>query len=289
LATEALALTGTASEPVPTVTLFNTENVSLIRPRVNLGGVLVDQVDFDSAVDRIERFVTSGGAHQIATVNLDFVAIARRRPEFMEVLNQVDLAVPDGMPLVWLSRLTGTALTERVAGVELFGACCEIAAEQQLGIFLLGAADGVAEEAGKNLQELYPGLRIVGSYSPSLGALSEEEDDYIVELIQQAQPHFLFVALGAPRQDVWIREHMSRLHVPVSMGVGCVFDIYAGAVKRAPKWMQQFGLEWAFRLAQEPARLWRRYLVDDLPTFAAVMLSTRATKPAPAPTLAAEA
>lgn len=287
MATEALALTGTASEPLPTVTLFNTENVSLIRPRVNLGGVMVDQVDFDSAVDRVERFLTSGGSHQIATVNLDFVSIARRRPEFMDMLNQVDLAVPDGMPLVWLSRYTGTPLTERVAGVELFGACCEIAAEQGLGVFFLGAAEGVAEEAARNLQAIYPGLNVVGTYSPSKGSLSDEEDEYIVQLIQEAQPHFLFVALGAPRQDVWIREHMSRLHVPVSMGVGCVFDIYAGAVKRAPRWMQQLGLEWAFRLVQEPARLWRRYLIDDLPTFAAVMLATRGAKPTP--TLAAEA
>jgi N-acetylglucosaminyldiphosphoundecaprenol N-acetyl-beta-D-mannosaminyltransferase len=287
LATEALALTGTASEPLSTLTLFNTENVSLIRPRVDIGGVMVDQVDFDGAVDRIERFLTSGGSHQIATVNLDFVSIARRKPEFMEVLNQVDLAVPDGMPLVWLSRFTGTPLTERVAGVELFGACCDIAAEQRLGVFLLGAADGVAEEAARNLQSMYPGLNVVGTYSPSHGSLSEEEDEHIVSLIQEAQPHFLFVALGAPRQDIWIREHISRLHVPVAMGVGCVFDIYAGSVKRAPRWMQQLGMEWAFRLAQEPARLWRRYLIDDLPTFAAVMLATRGAKATPG--LAAEA
>jgi N-acetylglucosaminyldiphosphoundecaprenol N-acetyl-beta-D-mannosaminyltransferase len=271
------------------VTLFNTENVSLIRPRLNLGGVLVDQVDFDSAVDRIERLVRSGGSHQIATVNLDFLAIARRKPEFMETLNQSDLAVPDGMPLVWLSRWTGSPLTERVAGVELFGACCEIAAQDGLGVFLLGAADGVAEQAGKNLQELYPGLRIVGSYAPAHGPLTPEEDERIVEMVLAAKPDFLFVALGAPRQDLWIREHINRLHVPVSMGVGCVFDIYAGNIKRAPKWMQQFGLEWAFRLGQEPARLWRRYLIDDIPTFAAVMLETRGEKASASGSLAAEA
>jgi N-acetylglucosaminyldiphosphoundecaprenol N-acetyl-beta-D-mannosaminyltransferase len=271
------------------VTLFDTENISLIRPRLNLGGVFVDQVDFDSAVARIERLVRSGGSHQIATVNLDFLSIARRMPEFMQTLNQADLAVPDGMPLVWLSRWTGTPLTERVAGVELFGACCEIAAQDGLGVFLLGAADGVAEQAGKRLQELYPGLRIVGTYAPAHGPITPEEDEHIVEMVQAAKPDFLFVALGAPRQDLWIREHISCLQVPVSMGVGCVFDIYAGAVKRAPKWMQRLGLEWTFRLAQEPARLWRRYLVDDLPTFAAVMLETRGDKASTGGSLAAEA
>ena len=277
MALEALVRTGSpAYEPealsFPTL---NGEAVSSPRPRVQVGGVLVDQVDLDGAVERIERLVRSPGAHQIVTVNLDFLSIARRNATFMDTLNQADLAVADGMPLVWLSRWQGTPLTQRIAGVELFAACCEVAAGDGRSVFLLGAAPGVADEVRAKLEQRYPGLQVVGAYAPPVGQLTQQEDDRIVAMIRQVAPHFLFVALGAPRQDLWIRAHLSELHVPVSMGVGCVFDLYAGAVKRAPSWMQRMGLEWAFRLGQEPARLWRRYLVDDLPTLAQLMLSSR--------------
>ncbi|MCC6178388.1 MAG: WecB/TagA/CpsF family glycosyltransferase [Chloroflexi bacterium] len=237
-----------------------------LRPRLDLCGVLVDRIDRAGALDRIAEFLESGRPHQIVTVNLDFLYLAERNAEFRETLNAADLAVADGMPIVWTSHLSGTPLPGRVTGVELVDASCRLAAQKGAGVFLLGGAPDVSEIAVVQARERYPGLQVSG-YAPPIGPIGPDEDDRIVEMILRASPGFLFVALGAPRQDLWIRAHRERLGVPVAMGVGCVVDLLAGAVQRAPAWMQSTGLEWSFRLFQEPGRLWRRYLVDDLPMF----------------------
>lgn len=244
------------------------------RPRVDLGGTLIDQVDRAAAVDRIRQFLQAGMSHQVVTLNLDFLSIASRDLRFQQIINNAHLAVPDGMPLVWLSRLKGQPLSERVTGVDLVDDCCRIAAETGVSVFLLGAAPGVADKAARELERRHAGLRIAGTYSPPIGELSARENAHIVQLVRDAAPGFLFVALGAPRQDLWIHDHLAQLGVPVSMGVGCVLDLLAGAVTRAPVWMQDAGLEWAYRLAQEPGRLWRRYLLKDVPTLARLALSS---------------
>ncbi|HLZ31284.1 MAG TPA: WecB/TagA/CpsF family glycosyltransferase [Chloroflexota bacterium] len=240
---------------------------------MDLGGVLIDQIDLAGAVERIHHFARSGQPHQVVTVNLDFLSIAERDPEFRTTLNVADLAVADGMPLVWLSRMRGQPVPERVAGVELVTESCRLAAELGQGVFLLGAAPGVADAAGCKLQALYPDLRIAGAYSPPIGPLSRRENQRIVDMVRLSKAAFLFVALGAPRQDLWIREHQPQLQMPVAMGVGCVLDLLAGATSRAPRWMQRAGLEWAYRLSREPQRLWRRYLVNDLPMLARLVFA----------------
>jgi N-acetylglucosaminyldiphosphoundecaprenol N-acetyl-beta-D-mannosaminyltransferase len=207
------------------------------------------------------------------TANLDFLTIAERDQEFRQTINSADLAVADGMPLVWLSRLRGQPLPERVTGVDLVDACCELAAAAGQGVFLLGAGPGVAQAAAERLQERHPDLRIVGMITPPMGPLKRKENARIVRTIQDAAPGFLFVALGAPRQDLWIRTHLEELNVPVAMGVGCVFDLLAGVSNRAPAWMQSAGLEWLYRLVREPRRLWRRYLMNDLPLFGRLLFS----------------
>jgi N-acetylglucosaminyldiphosphoundecaprenol N-acetyl-beta-D-mannosaminyltransferase len=238
-----------------------------MRRRVDLGGVLIDQVDLPSAIDRIRGFLGSGRLNQMVTVNLDFVAIARRDESFRETLNAAELAVADGMPLVWVSRLTSSPVPARITGNDLVDECCRLAVETNTSIFLLGAAPGIADIAGKRLMERFPGLRVAGVYAPPFGPLTSAENEKILHRIHEARPDFLFVALGAPQQDVWIRANRDRLNVPVCMGVGGVFDLLAGVLARAPGWMQHSGLEWLFRLAQEPGRLWKRYIVDDLPVF----------------------
>jgi N-acetylglucosaminyldiphosphoundecaprenol N-acetyl-beta-D-mannosaminyltransferase len=235
-----------------------------IRERVNLNGMLIDQIDRVRTLPLLRQFLRDGVTRQVVTVNLDFLAIAARQEQFRETINRADLAVADGMPLIWLSRLLGEPLPERVTGNEIVDQCCGLAAERQSGVFLLGAAPSVAHRAARTLLKRYPGLEIAGVYSPPFGPLGEAENERVLTTIRRAAPEFLFVALGAPRQDFWIAEHRKLLRVPVSMGVGCVLDILAGAVSRAPIWMQQAGLEWTYRLAQEPRRLWRRYLVNDL-------------------------
>jgi N-acetylglucosaminyldiphosphoundecaprenol N-acetyl-beta-D-mannosaminyltransferase len=131
-------------------------------------------------------------------------------------------------------------------------------------VFFLGGTPSVAAIAAERVRAQYPGLA-VSHYAPPFGPLTPEENGRIVEMVQRARPGFLFVALGAPRQDLWIRDHRDQLQVPVAMGVGCVVDLLAGVVRRAPAWMQATGFEWSYRLMQEPRRLWRRYLLDDLP------------------------
>ena len=270
MATEALVI-----EPTPALQLsVATGIIEPRRQRVELGGTLIDRVDRAAAVDRIRHLLSSGTSHQIVTVNLDFLSIAARNVRFQQTINAADLAVPDGMPLVWLSRLKGQPMTERVTGVDLVDDCCQIAAEAGVGVFLLGAAPGVADEAAIELERRHPGLRVVGTYSPPIGELDAREDTEMVQRVRDAAPGFLFVALGAPRQDLWIRDHLAQLQVPVSMGIGCVLDLLAGSVTRAPVWMQRAGLEWAYRLANEPGRLWRRYLLKDLPTLARLVLDT---------------
>ena len=261
---------------------------TVARDRVELGGVLIDRVDASEAVDRLREFLLDGETHQVVTVNLDFLSIAQRDVRFRSTLNASDLAVADGMPLVWASRLRGESLPERVAGVDLVFESCRLAAEEDRGVFLLGAAPGVAEAAASKLQETFPGLQIAGTYSPPMGPMSRKENARILRMIQDTRPGFLFVALGAPRQDLWIRENRVFLNVPVAMGVGCVFDVLAGDVDRAPRWMQRSGLEWAYRLCQEPSRLWRRYLVNDTRMMFRLVfesaLAQRAEQPLAVPT-----
>lgn len=243
-----------------------------LRQRVDLGDVLIDRIDLEEAVTAIRAFLTMERTHQIVTVNLDFLSIAHRDRRFRDLINHADMAVADGMPLVWVSRIKGEPLPRRLTGVELVHECCRIAAEEERQVFLLGAGAGVAEAAGRTLEQHYPGLRVVGAYSPPFRELTEDEDTALISMINEKQPDFLFVALGAPRQDLWIHQHSASVLAPVAMGVGCVLDLYAGKVNRAPSWMQQAGLEWTYRLGQEPGRLWKRYLVDDIPMLARLTL-----------------
>jgi N-acetylglucosaminyldiphosphoundecaprenol N-acetyl-beta-D-mannosaminyltransferase len=244
------------------------------RRRVEVGDVLVDQISLEGAVDRIRAFLLAGVARQVVTVNMDFLSIASRDAAFRETINQADLAVADGMPLVWLSRMHGEALPERVAGVELVDGACRLAAELGQGVYLLGARPGVADAAARELQAGHPGLQIAGTYAPPHRPLTADEDDRMTQRIRDTSPGLLLVALGAPRQDLWIRSHKANLGVRVAMGVGCTFDVLAGTLERAPGWMQRAGMEWAFRLGHEPGRLWRRYLVRDLPVFTRLLISS---------------
>lgn len=250
------------------------------RQRVDLSGVLVDRVDAKAATTILERFISDGGRHQIVTVNTDFARLAQRDPGFRAILNRADLAVADGMPIVWLSRLLRDPLPARIAGIELLEESCRLAALQGIGVFLLGAAPGVAASAARTLESRHPGLRVAGTYSPPYGRWSAAEESQVVGAIRDAGRCVLFVAFGAPRQDEFIAAHLGEIDAAIAMGVGCAFDIIIGAKRRAPAWVQRSGLEWLWRLAQEPRRLAGRYLLQDAPlvirlAFAAVRASRR--------------
>lgn len=235
-----------------------------------MGGVSVDRLDRTGAAAKIDRFLQDGGGHQIVTVNTDFARLADKDPVYRDLLNRADLAVADGMPLVWLSRLLRSPLPERVAGIDLVDDCCRLAAGRDIPVFLLGAGPGIAPAAARALVARHPRLRIAGTLTPPYAPASADADAEMARQVRSAGPCVLFVAFGAPRQDRFIAEQLPYLDTPVAMGVGGTFDILAGAIPRAPGWMQRTGLEWAWRLAQEPGRLWRRYLLQDLPFLAKV-------------------
>jgi N-acetylglucosaminyldiphosphoundecaprenol N-acetyl-beta-D-mannosaminyltransferase len=239
----------------------------LVRDRVNLLGTRIDRIKLGALETWLESFMQSGRPHQIITANLDFIAIARRQPAFAELIEGADLVVCDGKPLQWASRLQGEPIPARVTGMELVLRTALLSVERGYRIFFLGAAPGVAERAADALQVMMPGVVIAGSYSPPLGPIDEEENARMVEHVRAARPDALFVALGAPRQDYWIQQNLSATGVPLCAGIGGVFNFLAGEMRRAPDWMQRAGFEWAYRLMQEPSRLWRRYLVEDLPLF----------------------
>ncbi len=250
------------------------------RRRVSFGGVLVDRDDRSTALARLASFVGCGREHQVVTVNVDFVSIARRDRTFQSTINSADLAVADGMPLVWLSRAIAARVSARITGFDLVHEGCRHAAAGGRSVFLLGGIPGVAAEAGRRLQATCPGLQVF-SHVPSFGAFTPEEDADLVDRIRNVAPAYLFVALGAPRQDIWIRDHLRELGVPVAMGVGCTLDLIAGRFRRAPAWVGATGLEWAYRLAQEPGRLGKRYLVNDLGALAGLLVKSRSAEETP--------
>ncbi|MCA9935541.1 MAG: WecB/TagA/CpsF family glycosyltransferase [Anaerolineales bacterium] len=236
-----------------------------MRKLILILGVPIDDLTMDEALARVDEFVANGRAqqrsHQIATVNADFVVKALHDPELRGILQEADMATADGMPLVWGARALGLPLEGRVTGADMVPALAERAAQKGYSLYFLGAAPGVAARAAEILQAQHPGLQIAGVLSPPKSTVLEM-DTAVLDDIRAAQPDILLVAFGNPKQEKWIAMHRHDLPVPVMIGVGGTFDFIAGKTRRAPEWMQKSGLEWLFRLANEPRRLWKRYVVD---------------------------
>ena len=184
---------------------------------------------------------------------------ARRDPAYRAMMNAADLIVPDGMPLVWLGRVRGMALRRRVYGPELMLSLCERTSGYRH--FFFGGAPGVSDQLASALKNKIPGLQVAGTYSPPFRPLTELEDEEVVAELNRASPDVVWVGLGTPKQERWMYEHRDRLNAAVLLGVGAAFDFHSGTKKQAPGWMRERGLEWLFRLLQEPRRLGRRYLV----------------------------
>jgi N-acetylglucosaminyldiphosphoundecaprenol N-acetyl-beta-D-mannosaminyltransferase len=238
-----------------------------IKPdRVRIGHSNVDVVTYEEALDRLAELAEApAGAAHIVTPNAQHVVLLERDRYLRKIYSEAALVVPDGISLVFAARLLGKPLKGRVTGVDLFQGLCGRAAERGLGVFLLGGRRGAAEEAAARLKSNYPRLNVVGTCCPPYGFhLHEEGLGAVAREILAARPHILFVALGAPKQEYWIYEHGMNLEVPLSIGIGGSFEMVSGMTRRAPRWLQAAGLEWLFRLALEPRRLWRRYLIGNV-------------------------
>jgi N-acetylglucosaminyldiphosphoundecaprenol N-acetyl-beta-D-mannosaminyltransferase len=243
----------------PTRQAIKEERESFAPPIVMLG-VPFDNVTTMQTVSLIEDMVESRRPHHLVTANVDFLVQAAHDVELHRIMTDANLVLCDGMPLVWASRLLGNPLPERVAGSDLVPLLIETAVRKQYRLYFLGATPESASLAIENLKRKHPQVVIAGHYSPPIASLFEMDHAEICRRIREAKPDLLFISFGCPKQEKWIAMHYRDLGVPVCVGVGATIDFLAGKVIRAPRCMRATGLEWAFRLAQEPRRLAKRYL-----------------------------
>jgi N-acetylglucosaminyldiphosphoundecaprenol N-acetyl-beta-D-mannosaminyltransferase len=226
-------------------------------------GIKIDAVQIPDVIQEMRQWIAQrGSCRYIAVTGMHGVMEAQHDPLFRSSVASADLVVPDGMPLVWIGRLRGHALERRVYGPELQLRFCQETAASGCRHYFYGGAPGVPEQLVAALVNSCPGIEIAGTFSPPFEAVTAQQDAAIVQAINRANPDVLWVGLGTPKQETWMREHRELLRVPVIVGVGAAFDFLSRRKKQAPRWMQEHGLEWLFRLLQEPRRLWRRYLVN---------------------------
>ncbi len=246
--------------------------------RLSIGRLAIDPVGFETALDAVAGLVARHEGGMVFTPNVDHIVMAEDDDAFRRAYERADLSLADGMPVVWASHLLGMPLPAKISGSDLVPPLMALAGSMRWRVYLLGGNDGVARRAGDALEQLHPGLQIVGAASPRIDlSRPPAERRHIVREIQQARPDLVLVGLGAPKQELWIDESIGALRPAVLLGVGASIDFLAGTARRAPAWVSAHGLEWLYRLAHEPRRLWRRYLVRD-PRFARIVLRELAAR-----------
>jgi N-acetylglucosaminyldiphosphoundecaprenol N-acetyl-beta-D-mannosaminyltransferase len=247
-------------------------------PRAIVLGCAIDRVTMSEAVDRCERYVSAGGFAQHMAINAAKLVSMRDDAELRDIIARCELVTADGQAVVWASKVLGDALPERVAGIDLMDALLDRAAKRGWAVYFLGAKPDVLERAVVRLRERHPGLRVAGTRD---GYFSEAEEPAVAEAIREARPQLLFVAMPSPKKEYFLGTYGPRMSVPFVMGVGGSIDVMAGLTRRAPRLMQRAGLEWLFRLAQEPRRMFRRYLLTNV-RFIALVARALTRRAAPA-------
>lgn len=231
--------------------------------RVNVLGVEVSTVNLASAVDEISRWADEREQHYVCVTGVHGVMESQRSKELRLIHNRSGMTTPDGMPMVWAGWYAGASGMDRVYGPDLMLRLCETAAKRGWRSYFYGGNEGVAELLADRLSDRYPSLAVAGTYSPPFRPLTPAEDDEVVARINSAGADIVWVGLSTPKQERWMAAHIDRLDAFATIGVGAAFDFHAGLVRQAPRAVQRLGLEWLFRLSQEPRRLWRRYLVNN--------------------------
>ena len=231
--------------------------------RIELLGVQIDNVTAAEALDRIREMAASGKPHQIVTPAIEQIIRCRKDEEFNRVLKDAELVVADGMHLIFASRWSRTPLKERITGADSLPALCEMAAKEGFSVFFMGGEEGVADETVRILKQQYPALQVAGIYSPPYRfEFDPEEEKKAIEIIQKAKPDILFLAISSPRAEKWLHKKKIEINVPVSMAIGGAFNFITGKEKRAPKWLQDFGMEWLYRAIQRPGDIWQRIILN---------------------------
>jgi N-acetylglucosaminyldiphosphoundecaprenol N-acetyl-beta-D-mannosaminyltransferase len=229
-------------------------------------GVKISAVDMNSAVNLADRWIAAGNPGYVCVTGAHGVIEAQSDPEFMRILNHAAITVPDGMPMAWVGWLQGHRTMDRVYGPDFMMALCKLSVERGYRNFLYGGKPGVAEQLRKSLLIKFPKLQLVGTYTPPFRALTPEEEEEIVKLVLDSEPHILWVGLGSPKQERFMARYHQRLRVPLLVGVGAAFDFHTGRLQECPDWVKRAGLQWVHRLMQDPKRLWKRYL-NCVPAF----------------------
>jgi N-acetylglucosaminyldiphosphoundecaprenol N-acetyl-beta-D-mannosaminyltransferase len=242
-----------------------TERQAATRPPegTDVLGVRVSAIDMAAAVGTIERWIADRSAEYVCICTVHTVMECQRDPRLREAVNAAGLRTPDGMPLVWLSHRAGHREVSRVYGPDLMLHLAQRSAETGHRHFFYGGAPGVAEHLARNLSHRYPGLHVAGTHTPPMLPTGALECDATIAAINASDADVVWVGLGTPKQDWWVINHRHLLNAPVLIAVGAAFDFHTGRVRQAPGWMQSHGLEWLFRLSQDPKRLWRRYTIDN--------------------------
>ena len=237
--------------------------------RIKFMNTCIDNLTMSETLNEIDKLIQKKKCSYVVTPNVDHIVRLEKDEELQKVYKNASLVLTDGKPLIWISKWYKTPIKEKISGSDLFPRVCQLAANKNYTIYLLGAAEGVADTAARNLMKKYPGLNIVGTYSPPFGfEKNEQEMNKIKTQIQDVHPDILIVGLGCPKQEKFMYYHCKELGVPISFGLGASIDFEAGNIKRAPKWMSNHGLEWLYRFSKEPKRLFKRYFVDDIKIMA---------------------
>jgi len=246
---------------------------------VVLLGVPFHPITLDECIDWISYRISHRESHppgMMATANLDFATQASQDIELQEILLQSDCVVCDGMPLVWASRWVGSPVPERVAGSDMVWKLFERGTTEGWKFYFLGSEESTLQSLQEKLATDYPGIEIVGSFAPPFGSIHDLDNEAIVAHLKQTTPDILLVAMGCPKQEKWISMHYREAGIPMSVGIGASLDFVVGNFRRAPVWMQKTGLEWLYRLLQEPKRMFRRYFIDFLYFVAAARKQKKA-------------
>lgn len=239
---------------------------------VEILGVRFHNIDLAQFFEQVDRIVMERNPAYIVTPNIDHIVRLENDVEFQRAYVHAALVVCDSKPLMWAARLLGVTLRQKLSGSDLVYWLSEHAAKKNYRLFLLGAGPGIAEEARDILAARYPGLNVVGCHCPPLGFEKDPaETARIAGILAEAQPDICYVALGSPKQEIWMAAHARECGVPLMLGIGAGLDFVAGRFKRAPRWMQRCGIEWFWRLCSDPRRLFKRYIIDDSRFFAIVV------------------
>lgn len=232
-------------------------------PCVDVLGVNVSAINLPKAVSLADAAISSGKKGYICVTSVHGVMEAQRDPSFRKVLNGALINTPDGMPMSWVGWASGFRAMDRVFGPDFMLAMCELSAKRGHRQFLLGGKPGVASALQMTLESRFPGLNVVGTYTPPFRPLAAEEEEALFNLVQRVKPDIIWVGLGTPKQEKFMAAYATRLGVPLMVGVGAAFDIHTGQIQDAPNWIKRYGLQWLHRLMQEPRRLAPRYLQNN--------------------------